>query len=110
MAANNLVINAEKTHLVVMSAKNLSARVRNVKLKAGNHTILPSISEKLLGGHISQDLKWKQHFLDSEDSLVRQLKSRINGLAIMSSRATFQTRLMVANGIVMSKLCYLIQL
>ena len=110
MAANNLVINAEKTHLVVMSAKNLSARVRDVKLKAGNHTILPSISEKLLGGHISQDLKWKQHILDSEDSLVRQLTSRINGLAIISFRATFQTRLMVANGIVMSKLCYLIQL
>ena len=41
---------------------------------------------------------------------MKQLASQINGLAIMSSRATFQTRLMVANGIVMSKLCYLIQL
>ena len=83
MATNNLVINADKTHLVI---------------------ILPSMTEKLLGGHISQDLKWKQHILDSENSLVRQLTCRIDGLAIMSSRATFMTRLMVANEIVMSKL------
>ena len=39
MAANNLMINADKTHLVIMSTKNLSARVRDIKLKAGNHTI-----------------------------------------------------------------------
>ena len=42
--------------------------------------------------------------------MIRQLTSRINGLCLISSRASFSTRLMVANGIVMSKLCYLIQL
>ena len=47
---------------------------------------------------------------NSNQSLVNQLTSRINGLCLISPRATFQTRLMVANGIVMSKLCYLIQL
>ena len=110
MAANNLVINADKTHLVVMGTKSTVAKRKDVALIAGSHTISPSRTEKLLGGHVSQDLKWKHHILASEDSLVKQLTSRVNGLAMMSPRASLETRLMVANGIVMSKLCYLIQL
>ena len=42
--------------------------------------------------------------------MTRQLSSRINGLAMITSYADISTRLMVANGIVMSKVCYLIQL
>ena len=38
------------------------------------------------------------------------MTSRINGLCMVASRADFSTRLMVANGIVMSRICYLIQL
>ena len=40
--------------------------------------------------------------------MVRQLTSRNNGLKKISANATFNTRLMVANGVVMSKLVYLI--
>ena len=42
--------------------------------------------------------------------MIKQLTSRVNGLAMISSRADFRTKLMVANGIVMSKVCYLVQL
>ena len=66
--------------------------------------------KKLLGGIIPEEMKWKEHLLGSDQSLVRQLTSRINGLLKVSSRAPFHTRLMVANGDFMSKLCYLIQL
>ena len=55
-------------------------------------------------------MKWKAHLWGSDQSLVRQLTSRINGLVKVSSRAPKETRLMVANGIVMSKLTYVIQL
>ena len=110
MAANKLVINGDKTHLVVMGTRHTAAKRADVRLEAGPHIIQPSPSEKLLGAHISQDLKWKQHILESDQSLVKQITSRINGLAILSPRASLETRLMVANGIVMSKLCYLIQL
>ena len=79
-------------------------------MEAGPHTILPSSTEKLLGGIISQDPKWKQHILEGEESLIKQLTSRINGLCMLSSRTSLKTRLMVANGIVVSKICYLIQL
>ena len=110
MAANKLVINADKTHLVVMGTKATAARRDEVELQAGEHTIRPTRTEKLLGGNISEDLKWREHLLDNEQSLVRQLTSRINGLVKISHCASFSTRLMVANGIFVSKHCYLIQL
>ena len=61
-------------------------------------------------GNISENLKWRAHLLDSEQSLVRQLTSRLNGLVKVSKHASFSTRLIVANGIFASKLCYLVQL
>ena len=57
-----------------------------------------------------QDLKWKELISGSDKSLSKQLTSRVNGLVIVSSKAPFATRLSVANGIFMSKLCYLVQL
>ena len=42
--------------------------------------------------------------------MVRQLTTRINGLKKISANATFNTRLMIANGVVMSKMVYLITL
>ena len=110
MAANKLVINAEKTHLIVMGTKATAVRRQEVTLQAGVHTITPSRTEKLLGGYISENLKWKEHLVGSEQSLVRQLSSRLNGLVKVSQHASFTTRLMVANGIFLSKLCYLVQL
>ena len=41
--------------------------------------------------------------------MVKQLTNRIYGLLKVSQNATMATRLMVANGIFVSKLCYLIQ-
>ena len=110
MAANKIVINDDKTHLVVMATKKFAQQREEVQIQAGHHVIKPSSSEKLLGCVISQDLKWKEHIMGSDQSMIKQLISRINGLLLISNRASFATRLMVANGIVMSKLCYLIQL
>ena len=110
MASNRLVINADKTHLVVMGTKKTAAKRNEVFVEAGGYIISPSETEKLLGGVISQDMKWKAHLLGSEQSLVKQLTSRINGLVKVSFSASSETKLMVANGIFMSQLCYLIQL
>ena len=110
MIANKLVINDDKTQLVVMGSRSTASRQAEVTLTAGQHSIVKTKTAKLLGGTISQDLKWKEHLLTSEQSVIRQVTSRVNGLSLISSRATFKTRLMVANGIVLSKICYLIQL
>ena len=75
MAANKLVINGDKTHLVVMGSKQSNNRRNSVQLSAGPYTILPTANEKLLGAQISQDLKWNHHILGSDDSLTKQLTS-----------------------------------
>ena len=110
MAANKLVINADKTHLLVLGTKAMEEKRGLVSILADEHTIKPSRQEKLLGCIVSDNLKWKHHILDHEQSLIRQLTRRVNGLAMITFRADFKTKLMVANGLVMSKVCYLIQL
>ena len=93
-----------------MGTKKTAARRHEVTLQAGDHTIDHTRTEKLLGVNICEDLKWREHLLGNEQSAVRQLTSRINGLLKVCCRATPTTRLNVANGIFMSKLCYLVEL
>ena len=73
-------------------------------------TVVPTSSEKLLGGWIHQDLKWSEHIQDSEDSLVRSLSTRLGALKRIGKISSFKTRKMFADGIFISKLSYLISL
>ena len=108
ISANKLVINPDKTHLMVMGTRRVSVMRKQVSIQAGQFTIKPTESEKLLGGHLHQSLKWNHHIRDSEHSIMKQITGRTNGLKKIASNSTFKTRLMVANGVIMSKLIYLI--
>ena len=110
MASNKLVINADKTHLLVMGTRGMNSAREEVSLVAGDHMILPSSTEKLLGCNIHENLKWGHHIRNGEKSLFRQLTSRVNALSKMAVNATFETRLMAANGAFISVLSYLIPL
>ena len=108
MNGNKLVVNQDKTHVMVMGTKKMSENRKLVSMTAGDFIIHPTETEKLLGGHIHQSLQWNQHLSDHKSSMLSQLTGRINGLQKIAGTATFNTRLMVANGVVMSKLVYLI--
>ena len=108
MESNKLVINGEKTHLVVMGSKKMTIPRQAVSMRAGGHTILPSDTEKLLGCNISQNLKWKIHIQTGEGSLIKNLTTKLNALHKVSTHATFKTRLSAANGVFMSTLSYLL--
>ena len=108
MNGNKLVVNQDKTHVLVMGTKKMAANRNKVSIRSGQYNIKPSVTEKLLGGHIHQSLLWNHHISDHRNSLISQLSSRINGLKKIASTATFNTKLMVANGVIMSKLVYLI--
>ena len=112
MAMNKLVINSDKTHLLIMaSAKNHRRKGDyGITLNTGSEIIEPQINEKLLGGFISNDLTWKEHLRDNKKSLFKILTSRINALSKISRISSFKTRKIIANGIFLSKLIYLIQL
>jgi hypothetical protein len=106
MAANKLVINGDKTHLLVMAPRRLAGRRQEVSIMAGGHRIQPTEAHKLLGVTIHQSMSWNQHVRDGKEAVLKQLTSRVNGLRKLATRADFKTKLMLANGIVMSKLCY----
>ena len=47
--------------------------------------------------------------MNNKNSLVKQLTTRLNGLLLVSKSADFKTRLMVANGLFLWLLVFLIQ-
>ena len=115
LVSNRLKLNDDKTHLMVMSTSQarLSKEkkgTRKVEISTPAKVIKPSESEKLLGCWIHQDMKWSEHLQDSEESLVRCLNSRVGALKMIGRVASFKTRKMIADGIFMSKLTYLIAL
>ena len=112
MASNKLVLNSDKTHLLVMASDRKHKIHGNfgIRLDTGSEVILPQDQEKLLGCNISSNFSWNQHLRDNKSSLHRQLTSRINALRKISFAASFATRKMIANGIVLSRIIYVIQI
>ena len=116
MNNNRLKLNGDKTHLMLLASSYAWSHKLNddsIKLDTGNEVIRTSQNEKLLGGLISQNLKWTDHILLGsprlgEQSLILQLGKRLAGLKQIRNVADFKTRRMIANGIFMSKLVYII--
>ena len=55
-------------------------------------------------------MKWTEHILNGSESLVRSLSLRVWAIKKVSQVASFRNRKLIANGIFMSKLLYLIPL
>ena len=112
MSCNKLVLNQDKTHLLVMASKKKHQQNENfeITLDTGNEVIAQVDHEKMLGCHISSDFSWNEHVRDNEQSMQRMLTSRINALRKISYRIPFKTRKMVANSIVISRMIYIIQI
>jgi hypothetical protein len=113
MRNNRLKLNDEKTHLMVMDTGQSRVRAqasRMVEIRTPTDTIRPSSNEKLLGCWISENLKWSEHLRDNKENLVMSLTTRLGALKKIGRVTTFKNRKMLANGIFMSKLSYLIAL
>ena len=112
MNQNKLILNKDKTHLLIMAPAKKRKNKNNfgITLNTGEEIIKPQDTEVLLGGVISSNLKWNEHIRDHKKSMLKSLTSRINALSKISKFSNFKTRKMIANGIFMSKLVYLIQL
>ena len=82
MGKNKLVLNSEKTHLLVMSSSRNHLQHGNfgVTLDTGKEKIEPGTEERLLGATVSNDFKWSKHVSDGKKSLVSILAAKINAL------------------------------
>ena len=112
MGSHELKLNSDKTNLLLIrsDAARRASPDFPVILNTGAEIIQPSKSEKILGATIAQNLKFTEHIQNGEDSMLKALNSRINALKKVSHMASFKTRKAVANGIVISRLIYLIPL
>ena len=106
MANNKLVLNTDKTHILIMASRKQHRQHGDydITLNTGSEVIHPSSSEKLLGATVSNDMEWNSHIL----SLQKNLCTRLNALSKVCSVADFSTRKLIANGIFMSSLVSLI--
>ena len=113
LISNQLKLNDDKTHLMVMTTSQKRKKMDQsaiVQIRTPTDLIDQSETEKLLGAYLHQDMKWGEHILDNKESLVSSLGSRVGALKMISKVATFRNRKMIADGIFMSKLVYLIPL
>ena len=112
MSNNRLILNTDKTHLLIMTSAVNHRRHGNygITLDTGAEIVEPDETEKLLGGLISNDLTWKENIRGNKESMFSIITNRVNALSKICRISDFKTRKMLANGIVMSKLIYLIQL
>ena len=95
---------------MVLCSRKIAAQRKHVCIQAGEFVIKPTESETLLGGNLHQSLQWNHHLRDGKKSLMRQLTGRINALKKVSQSCSFPTRLMVTNGVYISKVMYLMTL
>ena len=65
MGDNKLVINNDKTRLLVMGTQKYAALRSQVRIDTGTVIIKPVETEKLLGLNIHQNLKWKEHVISN---------------------------------------------
>ena len=109
---NKLKVNDDKTHLLVMTTrqKRRFVATHTVQIETPTATISPSCVERLLGAQVHEDMRWVEHILENENSLVKSLNVRLGAIKKLSNVASFKTRKTIASGIFMSKLIYLMPL
>ena len=111
MCDSRLKLNDDKTHLLIMTTRNRrKLPSMDIQINATTEEIKPIKSEKLLGIIIQEDLKWTEYIQNHDKSLIKQLSARVSALKLVSKFSTFKVRLMVANGIFISKLIFQISL
>jgi hypothetical protein len=63
----------------------------SINLNTRDEIIGTSQSEKLLGGLINQNLKWTDHIIINEESLLKKLGTRLNALKQIGKFSDFRT-------------------
>lgn len=116
LTSNLLKINEEKTQLMRVMTKKRRQMDGGVGLKLevedsnGLKVIEEVRSARLLGCNVSQDMEWKNHLLDGEKAVLGVLRKKLGALKMISANISFKGRLNLANGMIMSKMIYSIQL
>ena len=91
----------KKTNLLVIDrggSKSKYEQERKVVINTPSLVISPTETQKLLGCHIHENLKWTDHLMTNENSLLKGLNQRLAALKKLARIASFRDRKIVANG------------
>ena len=64
---------------------------------------------KILGTNFSEKLNWNYHIKEGKDSLIGNLKQRLNSLKMIAKRVSKKFARQLANALIMSKIFYNIE-
>ena len=81
-----------------------------VRIITPTYIISPTSSEKLLGCYIRKDMPWIEYIKLNKESLMKSLNLRLRAVKKIRYLTTFKNRKMIAEGILISKVSYLITL
>ena len=104
MANNRLMLNPDKTQLMVISKK--PDKKSEVQIAANPEPIKHKPQIKILGIEIDEKLSWRYYLQDGPQAITKQLKTRVNLLKLLKRSTEERQMRMLANGIFMSKLEY----
>jgi len=101
MTSNFLVANQDKTKLLIFDP-NRSAESQAREIVIGGNVIVETTCEKLLGLHVSNDLRWTDHIQQTKTSL----RYRICMLKRLAHSLPHEHLRQLADGLVLSKIRY----
>ena len=114
---NELVINQTKTTILESMSKQKRPRLRQpqtyleTRKPAGEMKMIrPQESIKLLGVNLQQNLSYNMHLEGVEGFLLPEVRRRLGALRHLCKEVPMKSRLNLANGIIMSKVVYMIAL
>ena len=105
MNSNGLKFNVEKTQLMTMNPGHNRSN-DDMCIKFNNHLITQERNAKFLGLTISNNLRWNDYVFNSEDSMLNFCYKKLRALKLMARNCDKHQRLILANGMIISKLTY----
>ena len=106
MNANKLKLNKDKTKIMVLSKNPATRNSIKIVTPDNQDDILHSSKLKILGIEIEETLNWKYYLTDGPQSILKQIKTRLNSLKLLKRYSTIPQMKQFANGILLSKLEY----
>jgi len=104
-AANNLILNDEKTHFIVFRPnKSESSTLQTIKI--GKNFIQESTSIKILGVTLNNDLAWDDH----HDSVQKNLRSKLYLLKKLSYHIPRHCLTSILDGFFVSRIRYCLEI
>ena len=117
MDANALTINLRKAEILEIMVRQKRVHLTSAppQLTVNNPDgtlkhITTSSSIRLLGANLNADMSWSHHIDKGEKALLPTLRMKLGAITHIARNLPTKSRLLLVNGLIMSRVIYLIQM